>query len=217
MQPYPTDPNALKQRVSEKSTHYDVLSERLRDMEALHEVRFYLGPTYAQAKAMLGKTSNKQQALQEQAKQLSEQAKTLNNEKQAAEQMRDEAQKHAIESTVALEQLENELGHTEAVLKEIAIDYRPGMEKQLKDEKEQLEAAFKAARDRADECGKQLSQANAEQQKKLDLANECINQESLAQSAQEKSNAIRNDVQSVIANDGVGAVLQEAMTNALEA
>ncbi|EPZ7318359.1 chromosome partition protein MukB [Vibrio mimicus] len=217
MQPYPTDPNALKQRVSEKSTHYDVLSERLRDMEALHEVRFYLGPTYAQAKAMLGKTSNKQQALQEQAKQLSEQAKTLNNEKQAAEQMRDEAQKHAIESTVALEQLENELGHTEAVLKEIAIDYRPGMEKQLKDEKEQLEAAFKAARDRADECGKQLSQANAEQQKKLDLANECINQESLAQSAQEKSNAIRNDVQSVIANDGVGAVLQGAMTNALEA
>ncbi len=217
MQPYPTDPDALKQRVSEKRTHYSVLNERLRDMEALHEVRFHLGQTYAQAKAMLGKTSNKQQALQDQAKQLSELAETLDIEKQAAEQDRDKAQKHAFESIAALEQLEAELSRTEVALKAIAIDYRPGMEKQLIDDKEQLQAAFKAARDKADRCSEQLSQAKAKQQKKLDLFNECIKHESLAQSAQEKSKSTRNAVLSVVADDGVGAVLQGAMTNALEA
>nr|WP_321460887.1 chromosome partition protein MukB [uncultured Vibrio sp.] len=216
MQPYPAASDVLEQRVKDQKARYNELSNQLRNMEGLHAVRFHLGPTYAKAKTFLGDTSHKQQVLKDQALQLSNRVEILNGQKQSAESARDKAQQNSIQLNANIQQLESELGRSELELKQIGIDYRPGMEKQLDAEKKQLDNAYKTAQEKADKHSVDLSQAKEIQQQKRGATEECMAKETLAQTMQEKSTAARQAVMDVIADDGIGAVLQGAMSNALE-
>ncbi|WP_049537247.1 chromosome partition protein MukB [Vibrio harveyi] len=217
MQPYPVASNELEQRVKDQNARYHELSNQLRNMEGLHEVRFHLGSTYAQAKALLGDTNHKQQVLKDQAKQLSNHVETLNGQKQNAENDRDKAQQHSMQLNAKIQQLESELGRSELELKQISIDYHPGMEKQLDAERKQLDNACKSAQEKADKHSGDLSQARELQQQMRSAAEACMTKETFAQTMQENLTAARQAVMDMVANDGVGTVLQGAMSNALEA
>jgi chromosome partition protein MukB len=214
MQPYPVASEVLEQGVKDHKARYNELSNQLRNMESLHEVRFHLGSTYAKAKALLGDTSHKQQVLKDQAQQLSNRAEILNEQKQSAESARDKAQQNSMQLNANMQQLESELGRSELALKQIGIDYHLGMEKQLGAEKKQLDSEYKTAQEKADKHSGYLSQAKELQQQKRSTAEECLKKETIAQAMQEKSIAARQAVMDVVAGDGVGAVLQEAMSNA---
>lgn len=216
MQPYPAASDVIEQHVKDQKDRYNELSNQLRNMEGLHEVRFHLGPTYAQAKALLGDTSHKQKALKDQAQQLSNRVEILNGQKHTAETARDKAQQNSVQLNAKIQQLESELGRSELEFNQIGIDYRSGMEIQLDAEKKQLDNACKSAQIKADKHSGDLSQAKEFQLQKRGAAEECMTKETLAQSMQDKSTAARQAVMNVVADDGVGGVLHGTMSNALE-
>lgn len=215
-QPYPNDPISLEKQVLDEQARYEAASDQLRSIETLNEVRFHLGKTYSQAKALLGGTSHKQDALKEQAKQIASQTIQLECNKGAAETSRDSAQKRSIEVSTKLNHLESELGRVEVALKDIGIDYSPGLETRLQEKKSWLEDEYKSAQRKADTHSESLSKAKEIHQQKRSDADLNLQKEAQARAHHEKAVTERQSVMGVISDDGTTAVLKDTMTSMLE-
>ncbi|HHY0416579.1 TPA: hypothetical protein ACVU4N_003097 [Vibrio parahaemolyticus] len=179
-------------------------------------MRFHLGKTYSQAKALLGDTSHKQDALKEQAEQIASQIMQLECNKGAAETARDSAQKRSIEVSTKLNHLESELGRVEVTLKDIGIDYSPGLETRLQEKKSWLEDEYKSAQRKADTHSESLSKAKEIHQQKRSDADLNLQKEAQARAHHEKAVTERQSVMGVISDNGTTAVLKDTMTSMLE-
>lgn len=215
-EPYPMAAEKLQEVVNLEHTTYAKFCEELRSMQSLYQDRFHLAPQYAEAKALLDDRTEMKKTLRNRAQQLKNEKVRIEGLEKAAKKSYEEAQEKSNRSVAQLELIEQEIGKSEKALSDIDINYVPGLENQLQEQKGQLEAETSAIQKQVEEKNVALNKARENRVLKSNEVDKYVQAHIETEAQYEKSGRIRQAVKKHIDEDRTASVLQDEMAQMLQ-